>query len=186
MWYTLTTSYHKAVPKMLRCVNLSITLKGIDGIIIRYWETAHLPLPWDNVNTYFSLRAKCWLRGGVGIMTPIDYREPARNKNSELWGRMPLPLSYTRLWWARVFFFCDIRMTYELHRFTSRNIHYRSLFSTDSSIYLPECVQLPWLMGLSSRPQDSRMDSLSIKLKGLEWTKINKNGVGEHRGTKEP
>ena len=109
IWSTLTTSYHKAVPKMLRCVNLSITLKGIDGIIIRFWETAHLPLPWDNVNTYFSLRAKCWLRGGVGIMIPINYREPARNKNSELWGRMPLPLSHMRLWWARVFF----SVTYE-------------------------------------------------------------------------
>ena len=104
MWSTLTTSYHKAVPKMLRCVNLSITLKGIDGIIMRFWETAHLPLSWDNVNTYISLRAKCWLRGGVGIMIPINYREPARNKNSELWDQLPLPLSHMRLWWATVFF----------------------------------------------------------------------------------
>ena len=27
----------------------------------RFWETAYLPLP-----IYFLLRAKCWLRGGVG------------------------------------------------------------------------------------------------------------------------
>ena len=39
-------------------------------IIIRFWETAHLPLPQANINTYFSLRAKCWLRGGVGGLFP--------------------------------------------------------------------------------------------------------------------
>ena len=32
-------------------------------IIIRFQETAHLPLPYANINTYFSLRAKCWLMG---------------------------------------------------------------------------------------------------------------------------
>ena len=30
--------------------------------------TAYLPLP--NINTYFPLRAKCWLRGGVGGQFP--------------------------------------------------------------------------------------------------------------------
>ena len=35
-------------------------------IIIRFWETAHLPLPETDIKTYFSLRAKCWLKGGVG------------------------------------------------------------------------------------------------------------------------
>ena len=35
-----------------------------------FWETAHLLLPWDNINTYFSLRAKCWLKGGVGGQFP--------------------------------------------------------------------------------------------------------------------
>ena len=35
------------------------------GIIIRLWETVHLPLPWTTINTYSSLRAKCWSRGGV-------------------------------------------------------------------------------------------------------------------------
>ena len=30
----------------------------------------HLPLPLANINTYFSLRAKCWLRGGVGEQFP--------------------------------------------------------------------------------------------------------------------
>ena len=28
-------------------------------IIIRYRETAHLPLPYATINDYFSLRAKC-------------------------------------------------------------------------------------------------------------------------------
>ena len=32
-------------------------------IIIRFQETTHLPLPYANINTYFSLRAKCWLMG---------------------------------------------------------------------------------------------------------------------------
>ena len=39
-------------------------------IIIHFWETAHLPLPKANINTYYSLRAKCWLRGGVGGQLP--------------------------------------------------------------------------------------------------------------------
>ena len=33
-------------------------------------ETAHLPLHRANINTYFSLRAKRWLRGGVGGQFP--------------------------------------------------------------------------------------------------------------------
>ena len=32
------------------------------GISLRFWETAHLPLPLVKINTYFSLRAKCWHR----------------------------------------------------------------------------------------------------------------------------
>ena len=41
-----------------------------NGIIIHFWETAHLPLPYANINTYFSLRANYWLRGGVGGQFP--------------------------------------------------------------------------------------------------------------------
>lgn len=44
-------------------------------------------------------------------MIPINHREPARSKSSKFWGRMPLPLSHMRLWWARVFF----SVTYEWH-----------------------------------------------------------------------
>ena len=36
----------------------------------RCWETAHPPLPKANINTYFLLRAKWWLRGGVGGQFP--------------------------------------------------------------------------------------------------------------------
>ena len=36
-----------------------------EGVIIRFWETAHIPLPYDNINTFFSLRKKCWPKGGV-------------------------------------------------------------------------------------------------------------------------
>ena len=35
-----------------------------------FWQTAHLPLPKANINTYFSLRAKWWLRGRVGGQFP--------------------------------------------------------------------------------------------------------------------
>ena len=41
-------------------------------VIIRFWETAHLPLPQANTTTYFLLRAKVWLRGGVGEQFPTD------------------------------------------------------------------------------------------------------------------
>ena len=34
------------------------------------WETAHLPLPSAYINTYLSLREKCWLKGGVGGQIP--------------------------------------------------------------------------------------------------------------------
>ena len=36
-------------------------------IILRFWETAHLPLPLASINTFVSLGEKCWLRGGVGV-----------------------------------------------------------------------------------------------------------------------
>ena len=39
-------------------------------IIIGFWETAHSPLPYANINTYFSLRAKCRLREGAGGQFP--------------------------------------------------------------------------------------------------------------------
>ena len=55
-----------------------------EGIIIHFWETAYLPLPWANINTYFSHRAQCRLRGGVGRLGatnkwPIACRSP-RNR----------------------------------------------------------------------------------------------------------
>ena len=35
----------------------------IHWINLCFWETAHLPLHRANIITYFSLRAKCWLKG---------------------------------------------------------------------------------------------------------------------------
>ena len=40
------------------------------GINLGFSETAHLLLPQANSNTYFSLRAKCWLRREVGGQFP--------------------------------------------------------------------------------------------------------------------
>ena len=53
-----------------RCVGLNWA-KGLPlGLLSVSRETAHLPLPLANINTYLSLRAKCWLREGVGGQLP--------------------------------------------------------------------------------------------------------------------
>ena len=53
-----------------RCVGLNWA-KGLPlGLLSLSGETAHLPLPFANINTYLSLRAKCWLRKGVGGQLP--------------------------------------------------------------------------------------------------------------------
>ena len=53
-----------------RCVGLNWA-KGFPlGLLSVSRETAHLPLPLANINTYLSLRAKCWLREGVGGQLP--------------------------------------------------------------------------------------------------------------------
>ena len=44
-------------------------------INLGFWETAHLPLPYAIIIAYFSLRAKCWLRGGVGGQFPQKPKE---------------------------------------------------------------------------------------------------------------
>ena len=36
-------------------------------------ETDYLTLPQANIYTYFSLRAKCWLRAGVGGQFPRNF-----------------------------------------------------------------------------------------------------------------
>ena len=46
--------------------NISLLQSKLHGV----GEHAHLPLPEANINTYFSLRTKCWLRGGVGEHFP--------------------------------------------------------------------------------------------------------------------
>ena len=45
-------------------------VKKIVWSILGFRETFHLPLPQVNITTYFSLRAKCWVRGGVGGQIP--------------------------------------------------------------------------------------------------------------------
>ena len=39
-------------------------------INLGFLETAHLPLPYASINTYFSFGAKCCFRGGVGRQFP--------------------------------------------------------------------------------------------------------------------
>ena len=53
---------------------ISVSLLHISKAILRFWETAQLPLPWANINTYFSLKAKCWLRRGVGGQFPRNVK----------------------------------------------------------------------------------------------------------------
>ena len=45
-------------------------VKKIFWIILGFRQTSHLPLPQVNIITYFSLRAKCWVTGGVGRRIP--------------------------------------------------------------------------------------------------------------------
>ena len=74
------------------------------GINLGFWETAHLLLP--------SLRAKCWVRGGVGGQFPrnlnwylycINYYDQARNKYCfwDLWSRNNVVLSTSNLFYYR-------------------------------------------------------------------------------------
>ena len=49
--------------------------KMINLLVLGFWETAHLPLPYAIIITYFSLRAKCWLREGVGGQFPQKPKE---------------------------------------------------------------------------------------------------------------
>ena len=70
-----------------RCNNLSVTnvylllvlslLREDFRINLDFRETAHLPLPKANINTYFSLRAKCQLRGGIGRQFPSAPASPS-------------------------------------------------------------------------------------------------------------
>ena len=53
----------------LICIILHIFPTPLSRIIIRFWETAHLPLPQANINTHISVRANLGLRGGVGGQT---------------------------------------------------------------------------------------------------------------------
>ena len=44
-------------------------------INLGFWETAHPPLPYAIIITYFSRMAKCWFRGGVGGQFPQKPKE---------------------------------------------------------------------------------------------------------------
>ena len=54
-------------------LSLSRNILSFIKIIMCFWKTAHLPLPQANIYTYFSLRANCWLRGGVGGQFPRPF-----------------------------------------------------------------------------------------------------------------
>ena len=61
-WPTIVPKYKREIGKF--------------GQILGSWETAHLPLPFSNINTYFLLREKWWLRGGVGRQFPRTKIDP--------------------------------------------------------------------------------------------------------------
>ena len=51
------------------CINKflqNISYKKARSVTVCFWETAHQPLSKLNINTYFSLWAKCQVLGGVG------------------------------------------------------------------------------------------------------------------------
>ena len=39
--------------------------------VLRIWREEKILISVANINTYFSLRARCWLRGGVGGQFPL-------------------------------------------------------------------------------------------------------------------
>ena len=41
---------------------------------LSFWETAHLSLPYANIDNYFSLRVNWWLRRGVGGHFPRNLK----------------------------------------------------------------------------------------------------------------
>ena len=53
---------HSHITQAVRAMD-SCTNANFDQF--RFLGNDHLPLPKVNINTYFSLRAKCWLEGGV-------------------------------------------------------------------------------------------------------------------------
>ena len=68
----------KLIQEKIQQKSIQSTLSKTDtfGFMIRFWETylftVHLPLSEANINTYFSLKAKCWLRrGGGGHFPPL-------------------------------------------------------------------------------------------------------------------
>ena len=69
--------------EMVRHACVTNCIKGSFRRAQNLWVTAHLPLPWLNINTYFSLGAKLWLRGGVGGQLPrnLDWTLLGSNKH---------------------------------------------------------------------------------------------------------
>ena len=67
-----TRARHESnLPTRERVMGQRGKLKGLARRMnLGFCATDHLPLPWASINTYFSLRAKCWLRGGAGVHFP--------------------------------------------------------------------------------------------------------------------
>ena len=70
LWWKGTPSYqpHIFLLNVVASLRWLITVDSCAPLrqVGTFLETAHLPLPKANINTYFSTRAKCWIRGGVG------------------------------------------------------------------------------------------------------------------------
>ena len=55
---------------LLAAAQCRAVLRVKKGDQFRFLENCLPTPPQANINTYFSLRAKCWLRGGVGGYFP--------------------------------------------------------------------------------------------------------------------
>ena len=56
---SLSLSNFRPKTRSERFASLCTVQPPLVRIIVRFWETAHLPLPQTNIKTYFSDRAKC-------------------------------------------------------------------------------------------------------------------------------
>ena len=74
LWFLNRLSHPVFKPKenisYFKPQNRTIVSTRHDNNNLGFWETAHIPLLLVNTNTYLSLKAKCWVKGGVGGQFP--------------------------------------------------------------------------------------------------------------------
>ena len=124
-------------------LQIEIELKKSHTKILRinvyFWETAYLPLPKPNINTYFLLWAKCQVWGGVGGQNIKQYL-------SNRWLFFMFTQPHLKVRGVRRIgdSYANLRLTVEaLHNFlVERLFHLRQKFHNTRSIHLWQFMRL--------------------------------------------